>query len=51
MAGWTFPPLLRDKKKEEEEVGQREEGKRAAVATGDSVDYLDIPAFLRRQAD
>lgn len=44
-------PLLRDKKKEEEEVGPRQEGKRAAVATGDSVDYLDIPAFLRRQAD
>ncbi|WP_257263074.1 cell division protein FtsZ [Endozoicomonas sp. ONNA2] len=44
-------PLLRDRKKEEGEVSQREEGKRAAVATGDSVDYLDIPAFLRRQAD
>ena len=51
-----IPPGLRDKAKAAqapiaEEHEPRDEQPRRRVASSDNVDYLDIPAFLRRQAD
>ncbi len=53
-----IPPALRDKAKnahapiaEEHEPRETQEQPRRRVGSSDNVDYLDIPAFLRRQAD
>ena len=54
-----IPPSIRNRTKEPEDTGRAatvtteaepEPAKRQAAST-DNVDYLDIPAFLRRQAD
>ncbi|MGI9275933.1 MAG: cell division protein FtsZ [Endozoicomonas sp.] len=45
-----IPPHLRNKAQEAEPAAAEERPKRQAPST-DNVDYLDIPAFLRRQAD
>ena len=46
-----IPTVMRNQEAEKEE--NQGEGQKRAVATAstDNVDYLDIPAFLRRQAD
>ena len=53
-----IPPAMRDKAKteaaavhQEHEPRESHEQPRRRVASSDNVDYLDIPAFLRRQAD
>ena len=47
-----IPPTLRNKPQEAVSEEPREQQPRRRVAAGgDNVDYLDIPAFLRRQAD
>ncbi|OED40190.1 cell division protein FtsZ [Endozoicomonas sp. (ex Bugula neritina AB1)] len=53
-----IPPVMRDKARavqapiaEEHEPREAHEQPRRRVASSDNVDYLDIPAFLRRQAD
>ena len=45
-----IPPHVRNKAAAAPEVEEEEKPKRQAPST-DNVDYLDIPAFLRRQAD
>ncbi|KEQ16758.1 cell division protein FtsZ [Endozoicomonas numazuensis] len=45
-----IPPHVRNKAAEQSEVEEVEKPRRQAPST-DNVDYLDIPAFLRRQAD
>ncbi|WP_062268896.1 cell division protein FtsZ [Endozoicomonas arenosclerae] len=45
-----IPPHVRNKAAEQPEVEEVEKPRRQAPST-DNVDYLDIPAFLRRQAD
>ncbi|WP_422134514.1 cell division protein FtsZ [Endozoicomonas sp. ALD040] len=45
-----IPPHVRKKAAEQPEVEEAEKPRRQAPST-DNVDYLDVPAFLRRQAD
>ncbi|MGI9278941.1 MAG: cell division protein FtsZ [Endozoicomonas sp.] len=45
-----IPPHVRNKTAEQPETEEVEKPRRQAPST-DNVDYLDIPAFLRRQAD
>lgn len=45
-----IPPHLRNKVAERPEAEKTEKPRRQAPST-DNVDYLDVPAFLRRQAD
>ncbi|WP_252179354.1 cell division protein FtsZ [Endozoicomonas sp. 4G] len=46
-----IPPHVRNKAAEQPEVEQAEKKPRRQAPSTDNVDYLDIPAFLRRQAD
>ena len=56
-----IPPSLRNRSREPDETvrkpamataeGDAEPAKRQVTSSTDNVDYLDIPAFLRRQAD
>ncbi|WP_257288575.1 cell division protein FtsZ [Endozoicomonas sp. SESOKO2] len=45
-----IPPRVRNKAAEQPKVEENEKPRRQAPSS-DNVDYLDIPAFLRRQAD
>lgn len=50
LAELDISPVLRNARRNEDEAEPKSESIRSA-ASGDNVDYLDIPAFLRRQAD
>lgn len=43
-------PVIRNARRNEDDTEPKPESRRTVVS-GDNVDYLDIPAFLRRQAD